>query len=632
MEPSTSDESSTSSNSALSRRKMIFRQPMPVQPNRTVSSTMCEESQMIDGEITNLDSPSPNLDAKKRKANPWSFDEVCAFYEGIKIHGKDFDSVVKVMAKRKVEKTKEHVKTFFFNSAKTYRTMLSLSEEEMTLVSKDARELFLLVNACEWKRKTMNMKVNVEKLRELLFEGAVNVRVGRKIVNIKTPPCPALCRYFSGRKADKIPTEMFVHLEPMRNEDNVFMRNHMYNPFLRIKMNANDRIMKLVEFLHRKWSANTEAGVVNITLWPDSSCEVASLTVHTVETSPFISLSLGKLKRHLEEAKERIESKEKKGPGSLQTAAEVNTKTKSTYDVYYPRAFTLTDEIIAEGIHVLNIKNSILAELFCVCGRKSPIQLRYQIHYEPTINEKPTVEPWKVMIELLNRGYGDTLNISKKEEERDRRREAKEAEAALEPNSKKKKLGDNTPSVDPCSSNTAVDIVQQENDAFENQLAMLKKTSRQRTVPAKRKKPKNPVISTNTPPISIRPVTSPTPSTTSSHGFAKPFTAPSCVLIPKKITGQNPVRVIGRDSLVKAGPSISEAQQMSNLPTDFSSVVFSPAKRMMTDGDLELQKKRTEDFLSSLRTPVDTPKQTPRCLPNSMAYKPFSMANSPSYI
>lgn len=92
---------------------------------------------------------------------------------------------MKALERKKIVKTKDQVKVFFFNSAKNYRQILSLTEglqiviskkifnlsEDFNGISRDARELFLLVNACEWKRKTQHQKMNQEKLRELLFEG-----------------------------------------------------------------------------------------------------------------------------------------------------------------------------------------------------------------------------------------------------------------------------------------------------------------------------------------------------------------------------------------------------------------------------------------------------------------------------
>lgn len=42
--------------------------------------------------------------------------------------GKDFDSVMKILAKRKVTKDKDQVKNFFFNTLKLIKTYVALDE------------------------------------------------------------------------------------------------------------------------------------------------------------------------------------------------------------------------------------------------------------------------------------------------------------------------------------------------------------------------------------------------------------------------------------------------------------------------------------------------------------------------
>ncbi|CAS01124.1 Protein CBG26111, partial [Caenorhabditis briggsae] len=296
-----------------SRRRRAFKPPLPpmqIPIPSLLSTVIKEESSMslsessemseclnLEGMTTSSLMGPPMLPHMQvpRIRKPWGIDEVNAFYDGIKLFGKDYDSVVKLMAKRKFFKLKEHVKTFFFNSVRAYRAILQWTDDDLPQIPRDARELFLIINACEWKKRTASMKVTASKFKELLHEGVVNVRAARRVVTIRTPPCPALCRYFSVKKADKIPSEVYVHLEPTSNGDHVFMRNRDQNPYLRVKLNTNDRIMKLLEFLHKKWSAGNEQSPVSVTLWPDSSCELASLSVQTVENSPFISLSMNKL-------------------------------------------------------------------------------------------------------------------------------------------------------------------------------------------------------------------------------------------------------------------------------------------------------------------------------------------------
>lgn len=101
------------------------------------------------------------------------------------------------------------------------------------------------------------------------------------------------------------------------------MRQRNQNPFLRVKLNANDRITKLLEFLHKKWSLAGDSTPISVTLWPDSSCEIASLCVQSAENSPFISLSMNKLIKNVEESKEKLEAKKIEVTG-IKVATDVN--------------------------------------------------------------------------------------------------------------------------------------------------------------------------------------------------------------------------------------------------------------------------------------------------------------------
>ncbi|EFO92670.1 hypothetical protein CRE_16359 [Caenorhabditis remanei] len=577
-----------STSSGSSRRRLAFKQPHPVLRDRPpFAPPVIMGMSLPDVDATPPDSTSNGslIDNRPKLRKAWSYDEVCVFYEGMKIHGKDFDTIVRYMAKRKIEKSREHVKTFFFNSVKAYRALLGLAEDEFNNVQRDARELFILINACEWKRKTGNMKANAEKMKELLFEGQVTVKAGRKYVTVRTPPCPALCRYFSIKKSDKIPHDLYIHLEPTSNGDHLFMRNRDQNPFLRVRLNANDRIQKLLEFLHKKWSSTGDTSAVSVTLWPDSSCELASLSVHSVESSPFISVSINKLIKNIEEVKEKSEATKKLETGELKMAVEANTTCASIplQTFIYPRPFNLTDTVINEGITMKNIKSSIIAELYCVCGRKNPIKLRYQIVSEQA-PRVPPVEPWKVMCGLLGRGYGDIL---------------KKKMSIEPPSNKRKKMDENSKSPPPAPEepgNPECDIVRQENEDFATQLASLRKMSRKKTVAVKKNTKKPQSIVTTTPQLSIRPLPDTAPPTEEPHEF----TAPICTVIPRRTTSSE----VATEETEKTNES-----GKSKMPIDFSDVVFSPAKKRFVD--MELQKKRTEEFLSSLKTPQATPPQTP---------------------
>lgn len=153
-----------------------------------------------------------------------------------------------------------------------------------------------------------------------------------------------------------------------------------------------------------------------------------------------------------------------------------------------------------------------------------------------------------------------------------------------------------------------------ENAEFESQLAMLRKTQRQKIVPVKRKNTTNPVLSTGTPRLSVHPaMASPTPS---QQATAKQmFAAPMCTMVPRKTQAQQGVlRAPGSNKFMQggqAGPSISSAERAraNSRPTDFSSVVFSPAKRSLGS---ELQRKQAAEFLSHCNRTDDNLIPTPQ--------------------
>ena len=62
---------------------------------------------------------------------------------------------------------------------------------------RDARELFVVLNGCEWKKRTMDAKFHASKFKALIFEGFVSVRVRhRNKLLIRTPYALCLLKFF----------------------------------------------------------------------------------------------------------------------------------------------------------------------------------------------------------------------------------------------------------------------------------------------------------------------------------------------------------------------------------------------------------------------------------------------------
>ncbi|VDP10993.1 unnamed protein product [Heligmosomoides polygyrus] len=196
-------------------------------------------------------------DRLPRKSKTWSHDEIMVFYEGLKQCGKDFDGVMRIMAKRKVDKNKEQTKNYYFNLLKHVKQSISLDED----IGRDAKELFITINACEWRRRTHTNQYIPERMKELIFHGCTTIPIRDKSkkksvpVKIKTPPCPSLLKFFYSEFSGLQITNnlLLFHREPM-----LVQVSCEQNPLLRIRLNTNDRISRIFQLLRHKWSSALE--------------------------------------------------------------------------------------------------------------------------------------------------------------------------------------------------------------------------------------------------------------------------------------------------------------------------------------------------------------------------------------
>ncbi|CAD6188156.1 unnamed protein product [Caenorhabditis auriculariae] len=531
LRPSASDVPSTSKmeeappSTSFSRRRMAFRPPsghptraVPLNNSSSNSGSSCKNHNIAS--VSNADAQAAQTLAnmelinpssmpiekeveettRKRAAKSWTHEDVMAYYEGLKMHGKDFDSVVKVMAKRKVHKDKDQTKNYFFNSLKILKQLLVIDEEQMGDGPKDAKELFLSINACEWKKRTGSSKFISDRMRELLFDGSTTVRINKKSVVIKTPPCPSLLKFFSrSRRVDKFPADVTVEIKPKTYGDAAYVISRQQNPLIKLRISTNEKISRIMELLTKKWgpepSETAATSNVNFRLWPDQEVEIGSLTVSEVDVSPSVALSFNKFKKEYEQIKAT-----KKDVGSLSK--------KPSYTVLYPSPFVLTDEILHDGICAENIREAIVAELYCTCGMKETFELRYSLELSPQKN-RHHVEPWEMMTMLLRRDYGESLCGKKDEEmmaanrkrERDRHHpEVNESHDFSEPPVKKGTRVSKNAVQEVAPREAVIDIpqlieseiVQRENEEFEDQLLALqakkKKRMRFNKAPAVKKK------------------------------------------------------------------------------------------------------------------------------------------------
>ncbi|TKR64468.1 hypothetical protein L596_024994 [Steinernema carpocapsae] len=115
--------------------------------------------------------PAPSTSEQKPTKAVWNSAEVNAFYEALKKHGKDFEAVVKTLVKRSISRDKDQVRNFYFNALKTFKAACLFDDELFPEISKDIKEMFIVINAYEWKRKTNNASYDATNFKKLVLDG-----------------------------------------------------------------------------------------------------------------------------------------------------------------------------------------------------------------------------------------------------------------------------------------------------------------------------------------------------------------------------------------------------------------------------------------------------------------------------
>ncbi|KAK6034613.1 Myb-like DNA-binding domain protein, partial [Cooperia oncophora] len=316
-----------------------------------------------------------------RKSKTWSHDEIMVFYEGLKQCGKDFDGVMRIMAKRKVDKNKEQTKNYYFNLLKHVKQSISLEEDSMGDIGRDAKELFITINACEWRRRTHTNQYIPERMKELIFHGCTTIPIRDKSkkksvpVKIKTPPCPSLLKFFYSNQLDKFPSEIIVSLKPMTYAD----ASYVYT-------DANG-------------SRRSSGPRPDVRLFAGKDTEVGRVVLNATELAPAVGLSLNKLRKERED-REALKSKRSRN-------AQVNTE--PSYTVSISHNFVLNEDIMKNGLCEENVRDAIVAEIYCLCGMTPVVELVYSVRTAPRLRE-----PWRIMVSLLERDYGEAILDTRK--------------------------------------------------------------------------------------------------------------------------------------------------------------------------------------------------------------------------
>ncbi|KAL3090217.1 hypothetical protein niasHS_006669 [Heterodera schachtii] len=346
----------------------------------------------------------------------WTFDEQAVFYEALKLHGKDFDAISKFMLKKKFNKDKDQVRNYYLNTFKVWKCKAQIEDADWENIPRDARELFVLLNGFEWRKRLKGLSFDEKKFKQLVMEGYASFRPKRRkfIVNLKTPYCPALLKYFPyDRRNCEIPQHLVVKLKPLRNMDREFVVASEQNPLLMVQINVNDKITSLFDLLNCKWLQNgtqkkTAAHVYNnndsrnvgeIRLFIGESNQIIhDVLVGNEGNSPLLSLS--KLKKDFCP----IESTEmgKQSIGSVSVMRQQNEIKVSALCV--KEVFEITKDKIRAGLTEDEVGNASILQLYYMLGMKKELSFSYQIS-----GHEPRYHSWTVFKSLVARDYDELM-------------------------------------------------------------------------------------------------------------------------------------------------------------------------------------------------------------------------------
>lgn len=419
--------SSSSSNGGMSRRRITFR-PYSIAPSNSTTQPSTSV-QTAEPEQTGASTPTSNqvMGKTTRKWGQWSNAEISVFYEGVKQYGKDFEQVARLMSRRKMNKDKEQIRNYYFNSFKLIRSNAQIEEELMADVPRDARELFIVINGFEWKKRTGDGKYDTAKLRQLIFEGSTSVRSKKKKQSqiVRTPFCPALQKLFPSRKLEEpLPTHVTICLTPKLQADKIYVESCDQNPFLRVRVSVSDHLSRLFTLLKKKWipklrkidpELEVDEEPLNLVLFPDKSMQLGRVLVKCTEESTPTAFSLNRLKRErnrpaVEECDEGSNQEDALAAAAHCCSSDSNHSeafpTEVPNSLYSESsAFVINEFKLRAGLTEATVGDASVTELFYLCGMKPEIRLEYSTNKKPDTN----AEPWNIFVSLISRNYGENL-------------------------------------------------------------------------------------------------------------------------------------------------------------------------------------------------------------------------------
>ncbi|CAD5221420.1 unnamed protein product [Bursaphelenchus xylophilus] len=199
----------------------------------------------------------PKEKLQKRAATQWGIEEIIIFYEALKENGKNFEQISYYLEKKKYVRDKDQIKNFYYNTYKMYKEKAGITDEEWDGAPHGARELFIVLNALEWKKRTSNGVIQPQKFKSLVLTGSAVLKIPQKrsSITIKTPSCVAFHKYFpSLRQYARAPQTVSVFLTPYSYTSKHYVNTKCeVNPILNVNIPCGASLSQLFDFLEQKW-------------------------------------------------------------------------------------------------------------------------------------------------------------------------------------------------------------------------------------------------------------------------------------------------------------------------------------------------------------------------------------------
>ncbi|KAL1509346.1 hypothetical protein ABEB36_004101 [Hypothenemus hampei] len=199
----------------------------------------------------------------KKEARKWTYNDKLIFFEAVNEFGKDFEAIQQyINAKLKKKgvsedhlKSKDHVRQFFIRTFHEVSKYVKFSEN----VKKVVQELYSVINYGEvFKKLEVITEKALMKLVELIYTGAMCIRVKGKNVRIKTPMCRALVKLNQldhEYEEVKLPNRVMIDLRPKDMSSYVKIQCLAQNPRLRTMLPIQKRLSALIQCLNKRWKS-----------------------------------------------------------------------------------------------------------------------------------------------------------------------------------------------------------------------------------------------------------------------------------------------------------------------------------------------------------------------------------------